>query len=197
MRRAAVSSTVTIGGGGIACTDPGHGGGGRREGGGGSGRRAGGREPVAVHGWLRGRFALCGGARVPREEVDPLLPVPSCPGCGRIRKPDVVMFGELLPRAAIERARQLAAEAKLLLVVGSSLEVYPVAGLPEEALAAGALGVMTSPKTTSIFVVEAEVPPAAAPASPQLQGGEEPGAAKPGRPVGILHIHDCLRAGVA
>jgi NAD-dependent deacetylase len=43
----------------------------------------------------------------------------------------------MLPSTAIERAQQLAAEARLLLVVGSSLEVYPVAGLPEETLAAG------------------------------------------------------------
>jgi NAD-dependent deacetylase len=47
------------------------------------------------------------------------------------------MFGELLPAAAIERASQLAGEAGLLLVVGSSLEVYPVAGLPLETLAHG------------------------------------------------------------
>ena len=47
------------------------------------------------------------------------------------------MFGELLPEAAIARATELAREAGLLLVVGSSLEVYPVAGLPGETLAAG------------------------------------------------------------
>ena len=47
------------------------------------------------------------------------------------------MFGELLPVEAIEQAQQLAAEAGLLLVVGSSLEVHPVAALPGEALAAG------------------------------------------------------------
>jgi NAD-dependent deacetylase len=52
-------------------------------------------------------------------------------------KPDVVMFGELLPEAAIGRAIRLASEAALLLVVGTSLEVYPVAGLPLETLAAG------------------------------------------------------------
>jgi NAD-dependent deacetylase len=47
------------------------------------------------------------------------------------------MFGELLPEAAILRAAELAAEAGVLLVVGSSLEVHPVAGLPLETLAAG------------------------------------------------------------
>src|SRR5918994_79547 len=49
---------------------------------------------------------------------------------GSILKPDVVFFGELLPEAAIDRAYALAAEAALLLVVGSALEVWPVAELP-------------------------------------------------------------------
>jgi NAD-dependent deacetylase len=62
---------------------------------------------------------------------------PACPECGVILKPDVVFFGELLPVEAIDRAFELAREAALLLVVGSALEVYPVAGLPLETLAAG------------------------------------------------------------
>ena len=47
------------------------------------------------------------------------------------------MFGELLPAEAIDRAHRLAAEAGLLLVVGSSLAVHPVAALPADTLAAG------------------------------------------------------------
>jgi NAD-dependent deacetylase len=54
-----------------------------------------------------------------------------------VLKPDVVFFGEELPVAAIERAFELAATARLLLVVGSALEVYPVAGLPLETVRAG------------------------------------------------------------
>ena len=50
-------------------------------------------------------------------------------------KPGVVLFGELLPAGAMERATQLARGARLVLVVGSSLEVWPVAGLPLEARA--------------------------------------------------------------
>jgi len=49
----------------------------------------------------------------------------------------VVMFGELMPAAAIARAFELARRAGLLLVVGSSLEVAPVGGLPNETLAGG------------------------------------------------------------
>jgi NAD-dependent deacetylase len=99
--------------------------------------RAGSRAIVEVHGSIRTSSCLACGTVVPFAEVVALLPVPACPSCGRILKPDVVMFGELLPEAAIERATQLAAAAGVLLVVGSSLEVYPVAGLPLETLAAG------------------------------------------------------------
>lgn len=52
-------------------------------------------------------------------------------------KPDVVLFGELLPVAAIERARALASAAELIVCIGSSLEVFPAAGLPELTLAGG------------------------------------------------------------
>ena len=99
--------------------------------------RAGSRSLVEVHGSIRTSSCLACGTVVPFAEVVALLPVPACPNCGRILKPDVVMFGELLPEAAIARATQLASQAGVLLVVGSSLEVYPVAGLPLETLAAG------------------------------------------------------------
>jgi NAD-dependent deacetylase len=62
--------------------------------------------------------------------------VPRCE-CGAPLKPDVVLFGELLPEAALSRASELASSADLLLCIGSSLEVYPVAELPRIALASG------------------------------------------------------------
>jgi NAD-dependent deacetylase len=62
---------------------------------------------------------------------------PACPACGDILKPDVVFFGELLPPGEIERALELARTARLLLIVGSALEVHPVAGMPLETLRAG------------------------------------------------------------
>jgi NAD-dependent deacetylase len=64
-------------------------------------------------------------------------PAPECERCGDVLKPDVVMFGELLPVAAIERATELAGAARLLLVVGSSLGVYPVADLPRQTVGTG------------------------------------------------------------
>jgi len=100
-------------------------------------RAAGSRDVIEVHGSIARARCLACGAVVERTELQQLLPLPHCPRCGAVLKPDVVMFGELLPAAEIDRATELARNAKLLLVVGSSLEVWPVAGLPEETLAAG------------------------------------------------------------
>jgi NAD-dependent deacetylase len=100
-------------------------------------QRAGSREVVEVHGSLREAECVHCGVRVAMADALEQLPLPACPECGEVLKPGVVMFGELLPAEAIERAQRLAAEAGLLLVVGSSLEVHPVAALPGETLAAG------------------------------------------------------------
>jgi NAD-dependent deacetylase len=100
--------------------------------------RAGSREVVEVHGSIRS--AVC-----PRclwtEGADAVLaqleehPEPLCVQCGEILKPGVTLFGELLPPGAMERATELVRAARLVLVVGSTLEVWPVAGLPLEARA--------------------------------------------------------------
>jgi NAD-dependent deacetylase len=100
--------------------------------------RAGSRDVVEMHGSIRS--AECLGC-LWTEPIDTALaqldesPLPTCSQCGEVLKPGVVLFGELLPAGAIERAMQLARGARLMLVVGSSLEVWPVAGLPLEARA--------------------------------------------------------------
>ncbi|HEY2938659.1 MAG TPA: NAD-dependent deacylase [Gaiellaceae bacterium] len=102
--------------------------------------RAGSREVIEVHGSIRTSSCPGCGSSYRLEQVIELLEsseAPACPACGEVLKPDVVFFGELLPAEAIDRALQLAREAALLLVVGSALEVYPVAGLPLETLGAG------------------------------------------------------------
>jgi NAD-dependent deacetylase len=111
--------------------------------------RAGSRAIVEVHGSLREAECTACGVRVPMADAIASLPLPACPECGEVLKPGVVMFGELLPVEAIERAQQLAREAALLLVVGSSLEVHPVAALPGETLAAGgALAIVNRGETS-------------------------------------------------
>jgi len=110
--------------------------------------RAGSTNVIEVHGSLRTSSCLDCGHTEPFERVVELLPVPHCERCGAVLKPDVVMFGELLPEDAIDRSFELARGAGLFLVVGSSLEVYPVAGLPEEALTAGsALAIVNKGQT--------------------------------------------------
>jgi NAD-dependent deacetylase len=104
-------------------------------------RAAGTRELVEVHGSIATASCLADGRAYPlaetraRLEADP-EGIPRC-DCGAPLKPDVVLFGEFLDEAAIGRASDLAAGADLLLAIGSSLEVHPVAGLPELTLAGG------------------------------------------------------------
>jgi NAD-dependent protein deacetylase/lipoamidase len=103
-------------------------------------RRAGSRELIEVHGTIATSSCLDCGETVSLGEARARLAadgaMPRC-DCGQPLKPDVVLFGEMLPPGAMERAAELAAHADLLLCVGSSLEVYPVAGLPEVTLRAG------------------------------------------------------------
>jgi NAD-dependent deacetylase len=74
------------------------------------------------------------------DEVDALFDstgVAICSSCQGPVKPDVVLFGELLPESAMAHAQQLAERADLMLCIGSSLAVYPVAGLPALTLERG------------------------------------------------------------
>jgi NAD-dependent deacetylase len=103
-------------------------------------RKAGTRRLIEVHGSIDTSSCVGCGASWPLEEVEGLFDaegVAVCTACAGHVKPDVVLFGELLPDAAIAEAQGLAARAELLLCVGSSLEVYPVAGLPELTIASG------------------------------------------------------------
>lgn len=99
------------------------------------------RDLLEVHGSIRTASCLVDGETVELVEVRERLEasddgVPRC-SAGHPLKPDVVLFGEMLPEAEIMRAFALAGEARLLLCVGSSLEVHPVAGLVDITLGAG------------------------------------------------------------
>jgi NAD-dependent deacetylase len=103
-------------------------------------QKAGSSDVIELHGSVRNLVCLRCDERVPRERGLELFDsdgVPRCESCGAPLKPDVTLFGELLPPGAFERAAQLIEESRLLLCVGSSLEVYPVAQLPEIALQDG------------------------------------------------------------
>lgn len=101
---------------------------------------AGSREVVEVHGSIETSSCRHCAASYGVAEVDALFDsdgVAICSGCAGPVKPDVVLFGELLSEAAIARAQELAEGAELLLCIGSSLAVYPVAGLPALTLERG------------------------------------------------------------
>jgi NAD-dependent deacetylase len=114
--------------------------------------QAGTRELIEVHGSIAHASCLKCLAQYELEDVQARLVadpdgVPRC-DCGQPLKPDVVLFGEFLPEAAIERAEELAERADVLLCVGSSLEVYPVAELPSITMrAGGALAIVTQGAT--------------------------------------------------
>jgi len=73
---------------------------------------------------------------------------PRCLGCGGILKSATISFGENLVPADLDRAQRAAQDSDLFLAVGSSLTVYPAAGLPEVALAAGARLVVMNAQDT-------------------------------------------------
>jgi NAD-dependent deacetylase len=103
-------------------------------------RKAGSENVVEVHGSIATASCTSCAATYPLEQVEALFDdegIATCTCCAGKVKPDVVLFGELLPAEAMARAEGLCSSADLLLCVGSSLEVHPVAGLPQTTLAAG------------------------------------------------------------
>src|SRR5690349_2976914 len=103
---------------------------------------AGSKRVVELHGSGRTVACLVCGAREPRSDVQARLDVempPRCRSCdGNLLKPTVVFFGEAMPPAAVAEAYDLAAASDVMLVVGSSLVVYPAADVPLAAVRAGA-----------------------------------------------------------
>jgi NAD-dependent deacetylase len=114
-------------------------------------RAAGSRNVVEVHGSIETSSCTRCAAVFELAEVEGLFDergVAVCSTCGGAVKPDVVLFGELLPERAMVRATELAERADLMVCVGSSLAVHPVAGLPSLTLEAGGkLAIVTKGET--------------------------------------------------
>ncbi len=92
---------------------------------------AGSKNVVELHGSvLRNHCVKCGRAYPGIDFILKSSDVPSC-ACGGVVKPDVVLYGEQLPEDAIERAVHMIDKAKLMIVGGTSLTVYPAAAFAE------------------------------------------------------------------
>jgi NAD-dependent deacetylase len=111
---------------------------------------AGSREVLELHGnvW-RARCLACRANVDIREKPSDERP-PVCRACGGLMRPDVVLFGEMLPEAVWAEAAERAAECDVCFVVGTSAIVYPAAGLPSAAKQAGAFLVEVNPEETPL-----------------------------------------------
>lgn len=103
---------------------------------------AGSKKVFELHGSARTATCPHCGKRHSQDYFQPLIlegqGIPHCDKCGKVIKPDVVLFGEDLPKDTWDGAYQECLEADLVFVVGSSLEVYPANSLPETARRKGA-----------------------------------------------------------
>jgi NAD-dependent deacetylase len=104
-------------------------------------QRAGSKHVIEIHG-NAGRISCtrCSAEYRTEKIIDRIAQqdVPTCDKCGGPLKPDVILFGEPLPRRAFDQALKKVRSVDLLLAVGTSLEVYPAASLPEIAKKNGA-----------------------------------------------------------
>jgi len=110
--------------------------------------KSGSRDVVELHGNIwRTRCISCNA----RFEIPADGPRPNdCQNCGDHLRPDIVLFGEMLPTGTFELAAEKAAECELCFVVGTSALVYPAAGLPEIAKSAGAYVCEINAERTSL-----------------------------------------------
>ena len=97
---------------------------------------------IEVHGTMREVMCMRCGWRGPMQPVLDRVRAgeedPPCRQCGGILKSATISFGQALVPEVIERAMQAAEEADLLLAIGTSLQVYPIAGAVPAAKSAGA-----------------------------------------------------------
>lgn len=114
--------------------------------------RAGSKRVLELHGTVRTATCTACRQRLETHEMWPAVvasaQMPHCPHCGGLLKPDVVLFGELLPVHILEEAQRESEQCDVMLVAGSSLEVYPAADLPLRALQAGAQVILVNYEPT-------------------------------------------------
>jgi len=110
-------------------------------------QQAGSRTVVEYHGNVHNLRCLDCGADEPLDIENMPANVPRCPVCRGLMKPDVVMFGELIPTSALAETDKWVSQCDVLIVVGTSAQVFPAAALPYRA------------KENGAFIIECNVEP--------------------------------------
>jgi NAD-dependent protein deacetylase/lipoamidase len=118
-------------------------------------QKAGSKKVIELHGSIRRARCISCNARFEIPQTGPRTE--ACSDCGDNLRPDVVLFGELLPPGAFELAAEKAGNCELCFVVGTSALVYPAAGLPEIARATGAYLCEINPERTALSNICDEV----------------------------------------
>jgi len=103
--------------------------------------KAGSKRVIEIHGSPKTHYCLrCAGVRMSFDEAAAIVhsgELPKCPKCGRVLKPAITFFGESLPIDALREATEEAQKSDLMLVLGTSLTVYPAASMPQYTLSRG------------------------------------------------------------
>lgn len=93
-------------------------------------QKAGSKKVLELHGSIHRNYCRdCGRFYSGEDILNRKEPVPHCPHCGGIIKPDVVLYGEAVDERTLTKARIQISEADLRIIAGTSLAVYPAAGL--------------------------------------------------------------------
>lgn len=134
---------------------------------------------IELHGSSHRLRCVPNGHYVDGDVVQAMLergdPDPRCPECGGVLRSDTVLFGEQLPKAALEMAARVSAVADVMVIVGSSLVVYPAAQLPQIARDRGATLIIIDRAETALdhladIVVRGEAGPVLAEIAASITG---------------------------
>jgi NAD-dependent deacetylase len=113
---------------------------------------AGSREVIEYHGNARRQICLTCRHAEPLDLAHRSDKAPRCT-CGGLIKPDIVMFGELIPPTALERSAELVQQCDVMLIVGTSAQVFPAAQLPYTAKEGGATVIEANVEATDFTPV--------------------------------------------
>jgi len=114
-------------------------------------KMAGQTDVIEIHGSMRSASCIneCGYSTELSSDMFQVLP-PLCKKCQATLRPDIILFGEQLPEVAISRVFDLAESCDLMIVIGTSVRVWPAAGIPFAALESGADVIEINPVETAL-----------------------------------------------